>query len=57
MAQSSLMGIHKPIDLLDGRDGKELKQWLLNNKQVKVVTRDRASAYANAIKEILPDAM
>lgn len=27
------------------------------NKHVKTVTRDRASAYAAAIQEILPDAM
>ncbi len=28
-----------------------------NNKHVKTVTRDRASAYSSAIHEILPDAM
>lgn len=38
-------------------DGGTLKDWLRKNKQVKIVTRDRASAYAAAIKEILPDAM
>ncbi len=43
--------------ILDGRDGKTLKEWLSNNKHVKAVTRDRASAYSAAIKEILPDAM
>src|SRR5215469_2805287 len=48
---------HKPIDLLDGRDGKTLKEWLKDNQQVKIVTRDRASAYASAISEVLPDAM
>ena len=48
---------HKPIELLDGRDGKTLKEWLKNNKQIKIVTRDRASAYASAISEILPEAM
>ena len=48
---------HKPIDLLDGRDGANLKEWLKNNQQVKIVTRDRASAYACAIREVLPDAM
>ena len=48
---------HKPIDLLDGRDGASLKEWLKDNKQVKIVTRDRASAYASAISEVLPDAM
>jgi len=48
---------HKPIDLLDGRDGKTLKEWLKKNQQVKIVTRDRASAYASAISEVLPNAM
>jgi transposase len=48
---------HKPIALLNGRDGETLKEWLKQNKHVKVVTRDRASAYAKAIQEVLPDAM
>jgi transposase len=48
---------HKPIELLDGRDGKGLKEWLKKNQQVKIVTRDRASAYASAISEVLPQAM
>jgi len=48
---------HKPVALLDGRDGKTLKEWLQNNKHIKTVTRDRASAYATAIQEVLPDAM
>lgn len=48
---------HTPVAILDGRDGRALKEWLTKNKQVKTVTRDRASAYASAIQEILPDAM
>ena len=48
---------HRPVAILDGRDGKGLKDWLENNKHVKAVTRDRASAYATAIQEVLPDAM
>ena len=48
---------HKPVTIFDGRDGKTLKEWLSKNKHVKTVTRDRASAYSAAIKEILPDAM
>ena len=48
---------HKPIAILDGRDGKSLKEWLQQNKHIRAVTRDRASAYAVAIKEVLPDAM
>jgi transposase len=48
---------HKPVAILDGRDGESLRQWLKENKHVKKVTRDRASAYAKAISEILPGAM
>lgn len=48
---------HSPITLLDGRDGASLREWLKNNKHVKVITRDRASAYAKVIAEELPDAM
>jgi len=36
----------QPIEALDGRDGKSLKEWLKNNKHIKKVTRDRAGAYA-----------
>lgn len=50
-------GTHNPIQLLDGRDGEALREWLKNNKHVKVVTRDRASAYAKVISEELPDVM
>ena len=48
---------HKPVAILDGRDGNSLKKWLKNNKHIKAVTRDRASAYSSAIQEVLPDAM
>ena len=48
---------HTPVAILDGRDGSAFKEWLSQNKQVKAVTRDRASAYASAIQEILPDAL
>ena len=48
---------HKPIALLDGRDGSALKEWLKNNQHVKIITRDRASSYAKAIVEALPQAM
>lgn len=48
---------HNPIAVLEGRDGTALKEWLKNNKHVTTVTRDRASAYAKAIEEILPDTM
>ena len=45
--------------LLFWKDGMDLplKAWLTQNKQVTTVTRDRASAYAKAVEEILPDCM
>ena len=48
---------HHLIALLDGRDGKALKEWLKNHPKISVVARDRASAYAHAITDILPNAM
>lgn len=48
---------HKPVALLDGRDETELKKWLEQNKHIKTITRDRASSYAKAIKDVLPDAI
>jgi len=48
---------HRIIDILEGRDADTLKAWLKENRQVRRFTRDRASSYAKAISEILPDAM
>lgn len=48
---------HNPITILDGRDGIELEKWLKDNKHIKTVIRDRASAYAAAISKIIPDAV
>lgn len=48
---------HKPIAILDGRDGKTLSTWLKDNKHIKVVTRNGASAYAKVIEQELPGAM
>jgi transposase len=46
---------HHLIALLNGRDGNTLKEWLKNHRKINFVTRDRASAYASAINELLPD--
>lgn len=43
------------ITVLEGRNGFALKVWLTQNKRVTTVTRDRASVYAKAVEEILPD--
>jgi hypothetical protein len=44
------------IDLLPSRDGDALKQWLLDHPGVEVISRDRASAYAQAASEAAPEA-
>lgn len=46
---------HHLIALLNGRDAVTLKEWLKSHKKIRLVARDRASAYASAINEILPD--
>lgn len=46
---------HHLIALLDGRDKETVKDWLENHKKIKIATRDRASAYASAINEVLPE--
>lgn len=48
---------HHMLALLDGRDGKTLKEWLQNHKKIKKIARDRATAYANAINEVLPETL
>jgi len=47
----------RPVAVLEGRDGESLRKWLQENKHIKKVTRDRASAYAKVISEVLPEAM
>jgi transposase len=44
------------IDLLPGRDGEALKQWLAKNPQVEVITRERWPAYIEAATEAAPQA-
>lgn len=46
---------HHLMALLEGRDGKALEEWLKVHPKVKMIARDRASAYARAIEKILPD--
>jgi len=46
----------KVVDLLPERNGTSLKEWLKHHSNVEIVCRDRASAYASAVKEMLPDA-
>lgn len=46
---------HHMIALLEGRDADSIKNWLKEHPKIKKVARDRASAYASAISEILPN--
>lgn len=48
---------HHLLALLDGRDGKSLKEWLKGHPKVSAVARDRAGACASAIAEVLPEAV
>jgi transposase len=44
------------IDLLPGRDGQALKDWLRAHPGVEVITRDRWAAFAQAASEAAPQA-
>lgn len=45
------------IDVLQGRDGILLKEWLKAHPEVKAVTRDRASSFSKAVMDVLPDSI
>lgn len=49
------MSDHHLIALLDGRDSQVVKEWLKSHTKIKIVARDRATAYASAIQAVLPD--
>lgn len=46
----------RPIDLLADRESKTVAEWLQNHPGIEIVTRDRASAYADAIARGAPQA-
>ena len=46
---------HMCLALMEGRDGVELKSWLEAHPEVIEVMRDRASAYAKVVSEVLGD--
>lgn len=45
------------IDILDGRDGSAVRDWLKAHPGVEVITRDRWTAYANAATAGAPQAI
>lgn len=46
--------LRRVIDLLDGRDSQTLAQWLQQNPGVEIISRDRATAYAQAARTAAP---
>jgi len=48
---------HQPIDLLPDRKSESLQAWLAIHPAVKIISRDRASAYATGARLGAPDAV
>jgi transposase len=48
---------HEIVEVLEGRDGEILEKWLRGHPDIKIVSRDRASAYAKAVTDVLPEAV
>jgi transposase len=46
----------KPLDLLPDREASAVFPWLEQHQAIDVVSRDRASAYAEAVRRALPHA-
>ena len=48
---------HKVIDLLPDRSTDTVKAWLATHAGIEIVSRDRASAYAEAARDCIPEAV
>jgi transposase len=48
---------HRPLDLLPDRTAEAVIPWLRSHPEIDVVSRDRASAYADAVNRALPHAI
>ncbi len=47
----------RPLDLLPDRTAEAVKPWLASHQEIQVVSRDRASAFADAVSQVLPHAI
>ena len=47
---------HQVIDLLPDRSGDSVKAWLQGHPEIEVISRDRASSYADAARQGAPQA-
>jgi transposase len=47
---------HRPVDLLPNRTADAVLPWLKRHREIDVVSRDRASSYADAVNRALPHA-
>ena len=45
-----------PIEMLSGRESTIMVDWLQRHPSIKVVARDRAGAYSEAVKKVIPHA-
>lgn len=48
---------NKPVEILYDRTTETFEKWLQNHKNIKIVTRDRATSYSIALNNIVPDAL
>src|SRR5918912_1523706 len=46
----------KPLTLLPDRTAEAVLPWLTSHQEIEVVSRDRASSYADAVNRALPHA-
>lgn len=46
----------KPLDLLADRTAEAVMPWLESHSEIQVVSRDRASGFADAVSRVLPHA-
>lgn len=47
----------QPIDLLPDREGASVEKWLREHPGIEVISRDRAMAYAEAVRQAAPQAL